>query len=52
MTPVKPITQDLRGFIELLKERYPDEVVQGWKPEIRKGEKLVSPGGFEPPSPP
>lgn len=28
MAPVKPITQDLRGFIELLEERYPDEVVR------------------------
>ena len=26
MTPVKPITKNLRGFIELLEERYPDEI--------------------------
>ncbi len=28
MTPVQPITQDLRGFVEFLEERHPEEVVR------------------------
>ena len=28
MTPVQPVTQDLRGFVEFLEERHPEEVVR------------------------